>query len=202
MKKAILLTALAVGLSAGAFAQGTIKFANTTASSAKTNDLQGHTGVAAGSYVHVALYWGVLGSTEAQLVQIGPDQGSGNGGVGSTAFINVAGNGIFTSGSGIWVTGSATPGSGTGTFQVRGWSGNFTSYAAAYAAAQTDGSVFVGVSSLFDSHVGGGGTPAEPNPSNLGSNFTGLTIAPVPEPSTIALGGLGAAALLLFRRRK
>jgi hypothetical protein len=32
--------------------------------------------------------------------------------------------------------------------------------------------------------------------------ISGFTITSVPEPSTIALGGLGAAALLLFRRRK
>jgi hypothetical protein len=35
-----------------------------------------------------------------------------------------------------------------------------------------------------------------------GTGITGLTLVPTPEPATIALGGLGAAALLLFRRRK
>lgn len=34
------------------------------------------------------------------------------------------------------------------------------------------------------------------------SHFSSLTLVPVPEPSTFALAGLGAAALLIFRRRK
>jgi len=33
-------------------------------------------------------------------------------------------------------------------------------------------------------------------------DFTDISVAPVPEPSTLALAGLGAATLLLFRRRK
>jgi hypothetical protein len=40
------------------------------------------------------------------------------------------------------------------------------------------------------------------NPANLGTGGLGLTVfAVVPEPSTFALAGLGAAALLIFRRR-
>jgi hypothetical protein len=35
-----------------------------------------------------------------------------------------------------------------------------------------------------------------------GTGITSLVLIPVPEPSTIVLGGLGAAALLAFRRRK
>jgi hypothetical protein len=35
-----------------------------------------------------------------------------------------------------------------------------------------------------------------------GSGITSFVLVPTPEPATIALGGLGAAALLLFRRRK
>jgi len=34
------------------------------------------------------------------------------------------------------------------------------------------------------------------------AGFGSIVLVPVPEPTTIALGGLGAAALLLFRRRK
>ena len=37
---------------------------------------------------------------------------------------------------------------------------------------------------------------------NGAGQISGWTLSPVPEPTTLALGGLGAAALLLFRRRK
>jgi len=35
-----------------------------------------------------------------------------------------------------------------------------------------------------------------------GAGMTGFGVSPVPEPSTFALAGLGAAAMLIFRRRK
>jgi len=38
--------------------------------------------------------------------------------------------------------------------------------------------------------------------SRTATTFNGLVLAPIPEPSTFALAGLGAAALLIFRRRK
>ncbi|MDB6122696.1 MAG: hypothetical protein JWQ71_1689 [Pedosphaera sp.] len=206
MKKAILLAALTVGLSASVFAQGTIKFANgvqntnTTPATpyntdlVRTNDLQGHTGLAASTFFHVALYWGITGSTEAQLVVIAAT-GTGTTSVGG---LSPALPGRFSGGTALWVTGNGTPPSGDAVFQVRGWSGNFASYEAAYAA----GTGYIGVSTMFSAHTGGAGSPPETPASTLGTAFTGLTISPVPEPSTIALGGLGAAALLLFRRRK
>jgi len=48
-------------------------------------------------------------------------------------------------------------------------------------------------------------TPNSPNGQVFGhgaGQITGITLTSAPEPATIALGGLGAAALLLFRRKK
>ena len=50
-----------------------------------------------------------------------------------------------------------------------------------------------------------GGDPGNGNPSTTAgamSNFQGFNVVPVPEPSTIALGILGAGSLLFLRRRK
>jgi hypothetical protein len=96
--------------------------------------------------------------------------------------------------------------------EVVGWAGTATSWAAASAG----GAVLLGFSgdSLNGSPVGALGwlqalgdpttTPAGlPAPLTIGANgFGGLVLEPVPEPTTIAVCGLGAAALLFFRRRK
>jgi hypothetical protein len=50
--------------------------------------------------------------------------------------------------------------------------------------------------------IGGGAQPAPSFPGTAFQSFNLYTIATVPEPSTFALAGLGAAALLIFRRRK
>jgi hypothetical protein len=61
-----------------------------------------------------------------------------------------------------------------------------------------------GVSSIIQVALATGGAPstavfsATPN----ANQWSGITMIPVPEPSSMALAGLGAASLLLFRRRK
>lgn len=51
--------------------------------------------------------------------------------------------------------------------------------------------------------LSGSGSATTPYVITKGANaFNGLILAPIPEPSTFALAGLGAAALLIFRRRK
>jgi hypothetical protein len=89
------------------------------------------------------------------------------------------------------------PALGTAQLQVRAWDnegGNITSWNAAVAAGVPHGE-----STVFTSEPLGGLLGAPPNvvgltSFSLGSNF-------IPEPSTWALGGLGAVLLVLLRRR-
>ena len=75
--------------------------------------------------------------------------------------------------------------------QVRAWDSTF---GATYDIAKAAGGVW-GDSNVFTAIAGGGSPPVAP------ANMTGLTsFTLVPEPSTIALGILGAVALLLRRR--
>jgi hypothetical protein len=77
---------------------------------------------------------------------------------------------------------------------VIGWDANYLSpYAAAFANAA------VGWSSVFNyTAVNQIGTPATMPASGL----LPFGVAPIPEPATFTLAGLGAAALLIFRRRR
>lgn len=110
--------------------------------------------------------------------------------LGATA--TIAANGRFTAGS------QAVPGvAGGSTAQliVRAWD---TKTGADYASA-----LISGKSTVFTSSVlGGAGNP----PSTPSSMVTGLptgfqSFALTPEPTTIALGALGAAALFIRRRK-
>jgi hypothetical protein len=104
--------------------------------------------------------------------------------------------------AGITVVVPNVPGDTTGgpaTFEVRVWDnvgGTITSWSAANAAG-----VALGNSPIFTVNGPlGGGVVLPPNLVGLQSFNIHGTI--VPEPSTFALAGLGAAALLIFRRRK
>jgi len=92
------------------------------------------------------------------------------------------------------------PVGGTGTFQLRAWdnlNGTLTTWAAA-EQAWNNGLTAAGKSGLFNVAA----LTEAPNipPNMLGFRSFNLTI--VPEPSTFVLAGLGAAALVIFRRRK
>jgi hypothetical protein len=97
------------------------------------------------------------------------------------------------------VTVNTGVGSGSGTFAVAGWQGTqYTTYAQALSA-----NVPIAYTTTFVNAMGNPNPPATaPIPLSGGGGAWDGNLSFAPEPSTIALGGLGTAALLLFRRRK
>jgi hypothetical protein len=88
----------------------------------------------------------------------------------------------------------------TGYFEAQWWLGSATTYAAAVTAGALHGD-----SGPFGQLTGGGstlGNPPTTPPGLTGMPSVVLSGVIVPEPSTIALAGMGAAALLMYRRRK
>jgi hypothetical protein len=86
------------------------------------------------------------------------------------------------------------------TLKVYAWyndGGTITSYAQALA----DG-VPTGFSATINATTGGPQTVGSPIPAPLAGSFGTFDVAAVPEPSTIALGVLGASAFLMRLRRK
>jgi len=198
MKTIILSLTIAALLQLNIHAQGTIKFANSASSLVTTNDFNGHLGPAASASFRVALYWGVSGSNPSTFVQIGTN-GPGT----NPLFIgglNPALPGRFSDAR-VYVTGNTTAPSGVADFQVKAWVGNYTSYEAALAGAQSNPLAGVGVSAVFSGHVGGGGTPPELPGSITGFSGLSIYVQPQPEPSTFVLAGFGSLILFSFRRR-
>jgi len=183
-------------LSTGAFAQGLINFFNTGSQLASSGPASSATAIsgAAGSY-----YFGLLTSS--------------NGAAGSFTFANVYGTnqtvaGRFFGGASVAVPGWAA--GATMTFEVAGWDKNLgTTFQSSWLTGNFGGkSGFFGISGPGTGAAGGStATGTLPNLNIFGGATgiqNGFNLSPVgvPEPSSMALAGLGAAALLIFRRRK
>lgn len=199
MKRLTLLTAAFALSSFGAFAQGTITFANVVTlnpipyvvwgTSAGAGNVAG-TRIPAAADVKVGLYYN--NALVGAPVAIGKS---------STGTINAAFDGRFN-GPGLTIPGLAAGQSGS--FIVKAWSGNF----ATYEAAAAGGAAYGGVSAAFSNPTGGVPDPVTQVPglpaplSGFTSPLSVNTLAVIPEPSTLALAGLGLGALLMIRRRK
>jgi len=190
MKK-LILSALAAATSLGAYAQGTIYVDNTANSDTSPQASTGGLLFQEGSSGTPVLYSGafslsVLGGASASslspIVTL----------TGATAPFNYGG-GIFGDSTGASYTVPGVAGSGIATLEVEAWTGNFSSYAAAVTGGGSYGEV------TFQNATGGGGVPQALPVDLVGMPALILT---TPEPSTIALGALGTAALVFFRRRK
>lgn len=205
MKKQILTALIMVGVAAGVMAQGTVNFstrvtgtvvqriylpqlANPTASTFGSTAADTPTGttVYTGGTVqgtgYSATLWAAAGAGQAQ-----------------SALALVPGSLTpFRTGSTLGGTPAplalAVPGvapASTGTFQVRVWENA--------GGATWETALVRGESQLFNvSNLGDGVLTL---PADM-AEFRSFSLYVVPEPSTFVLAGLGAAALLIFRRRK
>jgi hypothetical protein len=208
MKKSLLI-ALFGAASVAAYGQGQINFANYYSSHQVTGVSYGNgpnQGLGAGPEISVELLYGA--STDTAISQLtalavsitalgmngasGPDAFSNQGGYTGTGVFNVGNVTVPT----IGVTG---PGSVYA----------FALYAFGTSAGGVGGNgIYKGWSSIFTGPTQGSGIPLPtvPNlPDGLvsGSFSVSEVITPVPEPSSLALAGLGGFGMLMaFRRKK
>lgn len=188
MKKLIATTLAGVLLGVVAHAQGTVNFANAGAGLNQAVYLNDGTTKVSGANFDAELW---AGPSAASLALVGT----------ATPFLSGGGAGYFN--GGVITIGTVAPGT-TGFFEVWAWDTTLggTTTGATLAAAQTyaaagNGNVY-GFSAVFQNTTGG---PTPTPPATL-TSFTSFHLNAVPEPTTFALAGLGAAAALFFRRRK
>ncbi len=210
MKKLILF-ACGVACAGSVLAQGTIVFNNRVVGSVvapiynldpSNPGVQTTGNTATGFPAGTTTYGGPLLSGSGFTVQLwcapGANQTEGSlvpaQGFSESTFRTGAAAGLWTSS----VNPAIIPGAAeatVATLELRVWDnlgGTVTSWAQALSSAGARGE-----SPLFNSQPLGGVSP----PPNL-VGLVSFDLTAVPEPSTFALAGLGAVALLIFRRRK
>lgn len=218
MKKT-LITLTAVMVAAASFAQGTIQFQNSasgaltkvympdgqTSYQTVTTKIDGKTGnTATDSVAGSTTYTGALlqGAFTAQL-WAAPGSGAAESllvGATTTTFRTGAGAGRI--GLVTATLANVLPDAAVATLQVRVFPTSYGSWANALAAFNSgvDGLAWIGKSAVFDVQLVGGTVNTPPVMTGLTSFSLATNV--VPEPSSMALAGLGAASLLIFRRRK
>jgi len=217
MKK-LTLTTIALALAVSAFSQGTIAINNRETGNllapvfgvvpgSERTQLSGNNsaGIPAGTQNYNGA--AALSGTGFTFALFG---GSSDGNLqllGTTTFRTGTGAGFTIAGSPtVMVPG--VPAGGVARLQVRAWDnrgGTVTTWQDALASNATGGSA-AGQSAIFNSRQLGGtdaGGTIFLTPTALFGMESFNLLAPVPEPSTIALGILGGVgALVLFRRRR
>jgi len=222
MKKLLTLAAL-VGATTLTFGQGYVQFFNGGQTAIKTNGTAvANVGGSVGSW-YFALLWAPTTQTTVDASLSGWTFGAY--GTNTTLAGRLEGS-MTSDGSGTAVAGLT--GTSTANFIVVGWSGNWgSSWSTVFdgkplTTAATGGEIahtingatsgWYGISRVGTGAAGTGifcGPSGGPYGTIFGTGagfINGFNLnyytTPVPEPSTFALAGLGAAALMIIRRRK
>lgn len=197
MKKLAAILCLSA-LTTGAFAQGIINFQNSGQTLISTQVGNNAASVMGNSASGQTYYFGLLTS-------------AGAGGTFTFTGLYATNTAAITGGRLAGGNGIQVPGWAAGTtmsYEIAGWDASL-GHTFDPTWLTTPPSGFFGLSPIATGTAGG--TDALGNslpPYNLFGGLTGiptgftLTTVGVPEPSSMALAGLGAAALLIFRRRK
>ena len=183
MKKLIATTLLCTAAGLAAFGQGTVNFAN--AGVGLNSPVYLNDGVTkAGAGYTAAL---LAGPSATSLAQI------------ATAAVGAVQAGYFLGGTQVIPT---VAGGATADILIEIYQTTSGSFASAKAANVANTWAWSGGGTPFTVTLGNPGTTPPGTPATL-SGLGPMTLnTTVPEPSTFALVGLGAAAMLIFRRRK
>jgi len=186
MKKTLATFLTVVALVASAYSQGTLTFNNSAASivkvlASRSDPTPTFITMPVGGG-HVELLWAEVGTTDLSLFSS----------VAITDFHTAPGR--FNGGA---VTIPITVAGGPVALVVRGWTGPSLTWAGISLCCD-----MFAYSSIFTLAATGNPTTVPPGiPVSINPAFPGLTIDLIPEPSSMALAGLGTVSLLLFRRR-
>jgi len=199
MKKLAVILCLSA-LATGAFAQGLVSFGNGPTSLISQGTTGNTSTLAAGNAG--GYYFALLTSASST----GPFTFAGIYGTNSGSAGRIAAGTYPVTG---WQPGA------TMSYEVAGWSSIYgATFVNGWLTAKPGDAIwggkagFFGVSAVGTGAAGGGSpVPAPALPLFGGSGLAGFVLGPVgtgsvPEPTSMALAGLGAAALLIFRRRK
>jgi len=196
MKKTLALAILGLTACATSYGQGVVQFNNYVSTTYQQVKYQANNAPVTSTTLEVQLFW-ALGSFADQASFDGAKQ------AGVTTFIDPG----FTFNGGGYYAGPNQTLAGwsagqTVTFQVLGWETS----AAKGGAATFGASGAKGTSALWQevgaANANANGIQPAANPAKGFNVGPPTLLIAVPEPSIFALSGLGAAALMLFRRKK